>query len=446
MKRIFKIIFSALLAGSTIFLLAGCDTAVTESETNTEEPVVSIAESTADKPAVPQIDTAEKEKIRCGINRFTAELFKSEYGKRDNESDNVFLSPLSAYTALSLLDNGAAGDTQSELNALLGGIYPDGKSSGNPVETDTLNKYFKEYMSGLGGDSTKFNMANSVFVMKRDDIKINDVFKNNVSEFYSADIFNEHSDKAVDSINKWVSAKTDKMINGILKDGDITPDTVTVLLNAVAFDGEWKTEYEENSVLQGVFHNYDSSTSNVYFMHSAEEYYFSDDNAKGFIKDYKSDNDNKYSFIAVLPNEDVGIDKYVTEYFDEDTICDYAENAISVDVHTTLPKFSFDTEYKLEQTLSNMGMNTAFDAETADFTNLAESDNKIFVGGVIHKAFVDVNEKGTKAAAATAVTMFDNAVAVDEEVYEVYLDRPFLFAIYDSTENVPVFIGTVNSL
>ena len=446
MKRIFKIIFSVLLAGSTIFLLAGCDTAVTESEPSGEQPVVSIAESTADKPAVPQIDTAEKEKIRYGINRFTAELFKSEYGKRDNESDNVFLSPLSVYTALSVLDNGAAGDTQSELNALLGGIYPDGKSSGNAVETDTLNKYFKEYMSGLGGDSTKFNMANSVWVMKRDDIKINDVFKNNVSEFYSADIFNENADKAVGSINKWVRAKTDKMIDGILNNGDITPDTVAVLLNAVAFDGQWEKEYDENSVLDDVFHNYDGSASSTDFMYSTEKYYFSDDNAKGFIKDYKSDNDKKYSFIAVLPNEDVGIDKYITEYFDEDTICDYAENAISVDVHTSLPKFSFDTYYRLNETLSNMGMNTAFDAGTADFTNLAESDSKIFVGKVIHKAFVDVNEKGTKAAAATAITMFDEVEIGNEEVYEVYLDRPFLFAIYDSTENVPVFIGTVNSL
>lgn len=443
MNRTLKMILSAIIAGSAILSLAACDTAVSSSNPGNGEP----ENPTADTPKAAQLSAADSEKINYGINCFTAELFKSEYEKRADKSDNVFLSPLSVYTALSVLDNGAGGETQSELNALLGGIYPDGKSGGTPIEIDNLNAYFKEYMNGLGGENTKLNMANSVWVMKRDDIKLNNVFKNNVSEFYSADIFNEKADTAVESINNWVSDKTDEMINGILDDGDVLANNVAILLNAVAFDGKWEKEYEEDSVLDDVFQNYDGSVCNTDFMYSTEDCYFSDDNAKGFIKNYQGDGDKQYSFVAILPNEDVGIDKYVTEYFDENTICDYAENAKSVDVQTSLPKFSFDTEYKLEGTLSDMGMNTAFDAAAADFTKLAEADDNVFVGKIIHKAFVDVNEKGTKAAAVTAITMYDNAaVAVEEEVYEVYLDRPFVFAIYDKQEKVPVFIGTVCDL
>ena len=466
MKTNMKKFLSILLAGGMILSLGGCGNDEPTTEPSSREPVVSAASSseddskvnsdsetdtdivgTLDKPTAVNLSEKDEEKINYGINRFNAELFKREFEKREDKSDNVFLSPLSVYTALSVLDNGAAGETRSELNALLGGIYPDGKSSGNPVELDKLNSYFGNYIKGLGGENTKFNMANSVWVMKRDDVKLNDVFGNNISEFYSAEIFNEDADKAVGSINSWVSDKTDKMIRQILTDGDISNDTVEVLLNAVAFDGKWKKEYEKDDVREDTFNNYDGSKSKVDFMYSTEDYYFSDDNAKGFIKDYQSDGDKQYSFVGVLPNEDIGIDEYVKKYFDDSTINDYVENSISADVETSLPKFSFDTKYTLNGTLEDMGMNKSFSPSEADFTNIAEANNKIYVSKVFHKAHIEVDEKGTKAAAVTAIIMEDNCIMTDEnEVYEVYLDRPFLFAIYDRQEKMPLFIGTVCSL
>ena len=204
MKTNMKKFLSILLAGGMILSLGGCGNDEPTTEPSSREPVVSAASSseddskvnsdsetdtdivgTLDKPTAVNLSEKDEEKINYGINRFNAELFKREFEKREDKSDNVFLSPLSVYTALSVLDNGAAGETRSELNALLGGIYPDGKSSGNPVELDKLNSYFGNYIKGLGGENTKFNMANSVWVMKRDDVKLNDVFGNNISEFYS---------------------------------------------------------------------------------------------------------------------------------------------------------------------------------------------------------------------------------------------------------------------
>lgn len=456
MKKTIAIILCAMLAGSSALSLSGCSKASISDYpdiidvSKIEDSDIQSGAETYETPTEELIYDEDSDGLNQGLYIFSAELFRRAYENR-NEGDNVFLSPLSVYTAFSMLDNGAAGETDQEIRNVLGGgfgldnpaaCFPDFR----PPSTNALNSFFKNYMNTLGGDETKFTMANSVWLMKRDDIHPNESFISSAEEFYNAEIFNEAANSStVDKINGWVSKNTDKMIEQILSPDDITSDTVSILLNAVAFDGKWEETYEESDVWEEVFTNFDGSESKVEFMHSKEERYINDGNAQGFIKYYQSDSDseNKYCFIAILPNEDIGIDKYVESCLTDELFKNCYDNAIDITVRTSMPKFKFDTSYSLSSDLYDMGMKSAFDINKADFSNMATSDNgNISIGQVLHKAHIEVDEKGTKAAAVTGIIAETNAMSPASSC-RVILDRPFLFAIYDYENEIPMFIGAM---
>lgn len=411
---------SLLLAALTVGLpLAGCGTAEVPSSS---APVKTI--ETADAPV-------SSDDFKGNIASFSTELFKRIYAEKPGE--NTLLSPLSVYTALGMVTNGADGNTYSELCGVLGGSAESTSSA--------LGGYMKNTNSG-----GVLQIANSMFVMERSDITMDKNFIKTVKKSYFAEIFTEpYSDDTVEHINSWVSDKTKDMIPKMLMPDDITPNTVSVLLNAIAFDGKWAKAYDpETDVREGEFENYDGTASKAQYMYSCEGSYFKTKGAEGFTKQYEPDkNGSVCCFAAFLPNEGVSVDEFVSELTPE-TIGECINNA-GGEVLTYTPKFSFDESYSLPKELTDMGINDAFDPNSADFTRLAvsQSGNCVFIGNIIHKTHIEVDEKGTKAAAATAIIMQDNAVAVEEEPKIVELNRPFVFAIYDMTNDLPVFIGTV---
>ena len=456
MKKTIAIILCALLAGSAAVSLSGCSDArltppqsINEEETG-DTPLYDDSETHSAK----ELSDEERENVKNALSAFSVKLFKEEYKKGDRQ-ENVLLSPLSVYTDFSMLDNGAAGQTDREIRNVLGGCFDwDNPASSSPdfkaPESDELNGFFKDYMSTLGGEETKFTMANSVWLMKRDDLHTKKSFLDAAVDFYNAEIFNENADNAAeDKINDWVSDNTDKMIDSILAPNSLTPETVSILLNAAAFDGKWQKEYSEGDVREDTFTNYDGSQSEAEFMHSDEWSYIDTENANGFIKYYRGDTDceERYCFMALLPDEDIGIDKYTESFLTDTTFKQCYDSAVDIKVHASMPKFSFDTFYNLTESLHDMGINTAFDISSADFSNMATLDSgNISVGGVVHKAHIEVDEKGTKAAAVTGVFIMSNGAAIEEEYVEVVLNRPFVFAIYDYENNIPLFIGAVTSL
>ncbi len=467
MKKTIAIILCAFLAGSAAVSLSGCsDDRLTPPQPTDSQiltPPQSIdEEETGDTPlyddseiqSAKNLSDEERENITDALSIFSVKLFKEEF-KKKNQEDNVLLSPLSVYTAFSMLDNGAAGQTDQEIrNALGGGFDRDDPAASYPdlrvPETDELNGFFKNYMSTLGGEETKFTMANSVWLMKREDLHPKESFLNTAVDFYNAEIFYEEADdSAVEKINNWVSDNTDRMINGILSPGSLKPESISVLLNAAAFDGKWQKEYSEDDVWEDTFTNYDGSESKAEFMHSDELSYIDTENANGFIKYYRGDTDGeeRYCFMALLPDEEIGIDGYIENYLTDTTFKDCYDDADKIKVHASMPKFSFDTFYNISESLSDMGINAAFDNDGADFSNMADLDGgNISIGGVIHKAHIEVDEKGTKAAAVTGIMMETNAAVAEEDYVEVDLDRPFVFAIYDYENNIPMFIGAVTGL
>ena len=175
-------------------------------------------------------------------------------------------------------------------------------------------------------------------------------------------------------------------------------------------------------------------------MYSAEHLYLDDGKAIGFIKPYR----NGYSFVALLPNEDISLSDYAASMTGK-SFADTIKNAEDVPVEAAMPKFSYDYDIEMSGALKALGMTKPFDAAKADFSALGSSDSgNIFISRVLHKAYIAVDGKGTKAGAATAVET--NLMSDTVGIYRVTLDRPFVYAIIDDATGLPVFIGTVTDI
>jgi serpin B len=363
------------------------------------------------------------DKFINGIADFSVELFK----KSITNDKNSLVSPLSVALALGMTANGTNGDTLSQFETLFGGI---------PLSE--LNEYMLGYVRTLSGDAkSKLDIANSIWF--RDDkaaLRVEDAFLQTNADYYGAGAFNEpFNQETVKKINEWVNTKTDGMINEILN--EINTESMLYLINAVAFDAEWQKVYYKDNIDEGEFTDYTGTIINAEFRFSMESQYLEDELATGFIKDYAG---GRYAFAALLPKEGVSIDDYI-ESLTGTGLIKTLQNASSESVHTTLPKFNYAYDIKMNDALKALGIPNAFDAGMADFTKMGTSEaGPLYIDTVLHKTFISVDELGTKAGAVTMVAMFAGGAM---EYKTVRLDRPFVYAIIDTATKLPVFIGTV---
>lgn len=474
MKKILAVVMCALIAGSAV-TLSGCgsDRSQAGSSAGSGEYHSSDDAQTKDTPeqavssgkvqATISAEEKDNEKVAERLSDFSCRLFTDISCNESDKDNNVVVSPLSIYSALSMCLNGAGGNTKTEMTEVLSACYGYGEDVLTKYDIDVLkaeqiNSYFYDYMQGLeteGESKTRLSVANSIWLNSdRSDIVFGDEFLSTGESCYGAEIRREHfKPSAAKKVNSWVSKNTDGMIDSIVDEDDMKSSLVTILLNAVAFDGEWAEPYYESDVQKNTFTCSDGSQNTVDFMYSTESRYIDDGRAVGFIKDYKFDEygtASRFSFIALLPNEDIGIDEYLSR-FSNKSLSDAVNNAENATVNAQLPKFDFDYDAALVPYLQELGVHDAFDPVAADFSSLGKNsdsgDSGICIGDIKHKAKITVDEQGTKAAAVTAILMPDNAMApIDTDYYEVNLNRPFVFAIYDNYENIPVFIGTVRTI
>lgn len=361
------------------------------------------------------------------VTDFAVELFKAS----SNDGENTLISPLSVLCALSMTANGAAGNTLDELEAAL------------MLDADELNSFIVAYTKALPRSAEyKLNIANSIWFTDDERFTVKGDFLQTNADFYGADIYKAPFDSTTkNDINFWVSEKTDGMIKNMLD--DIPSDAVMYLVNALAFDAEWENIYYDHQVKKSTFTNGDSEKQKVHFMYSDEYGYLEDESAKGFIKYYY---DRKYAFVAMLPNEEISVSDYVNGLTGSH-LADLLSSPLPVTVETAIPKFEFGYSVEMSETLNNMGITDAFDPIAADFSRLGSSAaGNIFINRVLHKTYIGVNERGTRAGAATIVEMADGAMAITEEPRRVYLDRPFIFMIIDCEHRIPVFMGTVSEV
>lgn len=359
---------------------------------------------------------APDDEFKAAASSFAAELFKGNYSK----GKTTLVSPLSVLTALALVQNGAQGNTLAQLEQALGGL-----------DRDTLNAYMHAYCDFLT-ESDELKIANSVWTDSSAEAKR--AFLQKAVDSYSAQLFSAplSDPKTVESINSWVKKNTDGMIPKIIEKADRY--AVMMLVNAIAFDAKWETPYKRSDIERLEFTSYSGSKKKTEFMCSTESVYLSDSDAVGFMKPYKN---GRFAFAALLPDENTGIDDYVASLSGEKLMKIFSSAKKNEEVDVKMPKFKAEYSTQLIDTLKKMGVKDAFDNKTADFSSLVENRDA-YIATVVHKTFIEVDEKGTRAAASTLVGADTMSLM---EPYSVCLNRPFVYMIVDTETNLPLFIG-----
>ncbi len=216
------------------------------------------------------------------------------------------------------------------------------------------------------------------------------------------------------------------------------------LINALSFDAEWADPYIEQACAEDLFTCEGGDTINAVFMHSQEHQYLESEHATGFLKYYHNAD---YAFAALLPEEDMTVSEYADTLTGE-TLLELLRQPQDIPVNVSLPKFETECSTELSDVLKSMGMTDAFDSSAADLSGMGSSqDGPLYISKVLHKTFLTLDEQGTKAGAATAVEIESGSSAGDpQEQKEVILNRPFLYLIIDCTANLPLFIGTADTV
>ena len=414
-KKVVLTLLSILLVCSIVLNLTGCATKVQAADLMEGVKANTVPGKAAD-------DAFAQSQMRLAVDLFQSSVLESK-------DENVLISPLSIQLALAMTANGADVNTKAEMEALLGG----------EISLEDLNEYLYSYVNNLpSAEKYKLQIANSIWF--RDDegrLQVEKDFLQKNADYYGAQAYKAaFDDQTLKDINNWVKDHTDGMIDSILD--QIDEDAVMYLINALVFDAEWQHVYDKSDVYKGKFTNIGGTEKQVDMMHSEETVYLQDENAIGFMKPYSG---SKYNFAVLLPNEGVDIYEYIAGLTGESLMETLSTPQLGM-VMATLPKFSYEYELTMNDVLKELGMPSAFSGDTADFSKMAHSSRgNIYIGDVLHKTFISVDELGTKAGAVTKVQMNDESAPMSEWV--VTLNRPFVYMIIDNETNLPVFIGTV---
>lgn len=375
------------------------------------------------------------------INNYNKQDIKQDFNikliKEVNKTTkiNYLISPYSIEIALNMLKVGAKGNTLKEIENLIG-------------NRKINNLTIKDRVS----------VANAAFIKKEYKEYILDSYINTLNNNYNSELLYDEF-KTPKVINDWVNNKTNGMIDKILD--DIDKEFVLGLANALAIDVEWNTPFECTRTTNEKFTKKDGKSYETEMMHKILEdkssKYLKNDNATGVIISYKnynsetgeenSKNDNTLEFIGILPNDN--IDNYIDNLTDDElnNLLFSAKNANdNFSINLSLPRFKYD--YEIEDfidVLKNLGINNAFDKEKADFSNIISKNiESLYVGEAIHKTHIDLNEKGTKAAAVTYFGMFKNTMMPKEkEIVNIEFNKPFIYIIRDKETKEMLFFGTV---
>ena len=343
-----------------------------------------------------------------------------QHASETRAGKNLLLSPYSLMQALAMTANGAAGETRSEMEQVLGGI---------PLEQ--LNSGL--YNERMNARTKALTTANSIWYRDENGFVPKQDFLQTAAGYYGAEAYKApFDDSTLAAVNNWCKEKTDGMIPEITD--RIRTETAMILLNAVCFDAKWVEPFENPGT--GTFQAASGAVQDVTMLRSTETAYLQDLHASGFIKPYESG----YSFAAILPETGMTPEEYLAQQTPEG-LRGMLTGAKNTDVEIALPAFSLADKMQLNGTLSEMGMQKAFD--DADFSAMADGIDDLAIGEVLQKTYIDVNASGTKAAAATEVEVDSCAPPAPE--YSVILNRPFVYMILDSDTMLPVFTGILNS-
>ena len=348
-----------------------------------------------------------------------------------NSGENLFFSPFSIQVALAMCSRGAVGETRKSLVELLG-------TSEDLKEQDAS---YKKLIASVNGDSERpYQLVTANALWGQQDYVFKEDYVNAVKENYDGNLnkvnFVEEPDKCVKVINAWVNEKTKEKIKELIKRDFINKDTRLILTNAIYFKSEWKVRFRKTSTKEEDFFG-TKITKCQLMRQQANHLYYEGDGFQAVDIAYKG---GDISMLVVLPTKKDGLSPMEIRWQTEGLYEHVIDNLENEQVDLALPRFKLETEFKLKPVLVDMGAKVAFSDE-ADFTLIG--DDQLKISEVIHKAFVEVNEEGTEAAAATAVGMIRKCSMRVDEPKVFRADHPFMFFIRDRRTNAILFSGRV---
>lgn len=372
-------------------------------------------------------------KVTIANNQFTFDLFKQVF----KEDTNIIFSPYSISSTMAMTYGGAQGKTKKEFEQVF--HFPDSLKTHQGYYF--LNGNFENLNKQEG---LKIKIANGIW--KKENFGFKETFISITNNYYNGSVYSLTS---AEKINDWTKKKTSGKITKLLDESDLV-NVKMVLTNAVYFKGGWDNPFKKSETTQDSFIVNKNKKIAVDMMHKTDQFNYYNDQYMQIIElPYKNKNasmiivlpkERTFSFSQVIENIDATFIKNLTynskEAFYFQQKYSFQPNLINL----SLPKFSCNSSLELKTVLSNMGMPSAFDIDHANFKGITHED--LCISKVIHKAFIEVNEKGSEAAAATSVTMVTREI---KKPIEVNINRPFLFFIKDSKTNTILFIGAIQN-
>ncbi|MFJ7736986.1 serpin family protein [Lysinibacillus sp. NPDC097287] len=375
-----------------------------------------------------QFGEDDYQKIMSANNQLGFQLLKEA---SEDEKGNVFISPMSLFMALSMLYNGADGETKEEISKVL---HVEG------IDVTELNQANASLMSRLNNLSKQIqlNVANSIWL--NDNFQFQADFAQSNSDYFNAEIqeINITDSKSPEKINEWVKKSTNGKIDRIV-DKPLETELVAMLINAIYFKGDWTHKFDKEQTQKQSFHLKDGTTKDVPLMALNEKLaYLENDKFQAVSLPY---GDEAMSMKVFLPKENSSIE----ELEDMLTVGSWKQwnSAFIKQIGTILlPKFQLEFEVLLNDTLKNLGMTTAFE-NNANFAKMIQENTSLFISEVKQKTLIDVNEEGTEAAAVTSVSIAETSAPA--ESFYMKVNRPFFIAITEESTGAILFMGSISN-
>ena len=386
---------------------------------------LAAANCLAEKPADEK--KADVQSVAKSNNRFAVEL----YGRLREKDGNLFFSPYSIETALAMTYAGARGETAEQMAKTLHYDLP------NDREHAAFGALIKQINSPGEKRGYQLSTANALWTQK--DYPFAADFLKLTKDNYGAEAkevdFNGATEQARKTINAWVEKQTQEKIKDLLPKGSLTVNTRLVLTNAIYFKGDWASQFKKDRTKNETFRAGDKKID-APFMSQKQKFGYAEDDALQVLEmPYVG---KELSMVVLLPKKADGLadlEKALTA----DKLAAWFGRLRERETEVTLPKFKTTVEFELSDTLAKMGMPVAFTAR-ADFSGMNGGKGSLSISKVIHKAFVDVNEEGTEAAAATGVVVEPKAAKVNP-VFRA--DHPFVFLVRDKRSDSILFLGRI---
>lgn len=407
-------------------VLAGCQAPVTEP--NGDPPVDTPASSCEATLATPSADALA---VADSSDAFGWDLYQSV---ADVEDGNLFFSPFSITAALSMTYAGAAGETADEMASVLH------ISSDDTAYHSGYGELIRTVLPQPEDCAVELNIANRLF--GQDGFPWLTPFLDITAEDYGAPLedidFQADPEQARVYINDWVADQTAERITDLLPPGTLTAQTVMVLTNAIYFKADWMEAFKESETFDGNFSLADGSTVTTPLMYRSGE---ANIGRVGSVSALELPYDGELQSMVILLPDDPGGLSELEAILSNDLIDEVMASVSPVpDAEIIVPRFTIDARVDLKQRLIELGMPTAFLEGMADLTNMVDAaDASLFIEDALHRAFIEVNEAGSEAAAATAVVVGQESAGPG-----FYADRPFVFFIRDNATGAVLFLGRVS--